>query len=334
MQRVCGEYVSNEVLEYLNNLGVFPKHLSPPEITHFELSSIRGKSATARLDMGGFGISRFAFDHYLYEQARARGVSIELNKEVTSIAKDGDEFILATSDSNYRCDLVVGAFGKRSRLDVSFNREFLQQRSPYVGVKYHVIADHPRHLVSLHNFPGGYCGVAAIEHGKTNLCYLVNRERLKQFKDVQQLEEHVLTTNPILRKIFSSATFIDRKPMVINEISFQTKTAVEEHVLMAGDSAGMVAPVFGNGMAIAIRAGMVAGRLASEFCKGNISRKELEDRYTAEWNKLFSRRLIMGRAVQRLFGSHLTSSATVELMRHVPVFAKAIIRGSHGQTFS
>ena len=69
------------------------------------------------------------------------------------------------------------------------------------------------------------------------------------------MERQVLLKNPHLKRIFSEADFVFGRPEVINEISFETKDPVENHILMAGDAAGMITPVCGNGMAIAIHSG-------------------------------------------------------------------------------
>src|SRR6185436_4667961 len=80
--RVCGEYISNEVIPYLEFLSAFPTSLSPARISRFQLTSTKGSMAVLPLDLGGFGISRYAFDHYLYTLASQRGVAFRLGNEV------------------------------------------------------------------------------------------------------------------------------------------------------------------------------------------------------------------------------------------------------------
>ncbi|WP_317046535.1 NAD(P)/FAD-dependent oxidoreductase [Adhaeribacter arboris] len=74
--RVCGEYISNEVKPFLNQMGVDLEALRPANINQFLLSSPAGKTLTAPLDLGGFGVSRYCFDEYLYQLAQARGCSL------------------------------------------------------------------------------------------------------------------------------------------------------------------------------------------------------------------------------------------------------------------
>ncbi len=82
LHRVCGEYVSNEAVPFLKLHGLYPDEFSPPQIKSLLLSSISGRKAVIPLDVGGFGISRFTFDAYLFQKAGAAGVECMLNTEV------------------------------------------------------------------------------------------------------------------------------------------------------------------------------------------------------------------------------------------------------------
>ena len=49
--RVCGEYVSNEVLDFLKRHQLFPDFLDLPLMETFEFSDTQGKSARLPLDL-------------------------------------------------------------------------------------------------------------------------------------------------------------------------------------------------------------------------------------------------------------------------------------------
>lgn len=331
--RVCGEYVSNEVVPFLKSAGLYPGQFNPPVISKFQLSSVTGKSEVMPLDLGGFGISRYSFDHFLYERAKELGVEFILNDEVEAVQFSNDCFQVKTLRLETEAEVVIGAFGKRSKIDYQLNRNFIRQRSPYVGVKHHIHSDHPQDLIALHNFPGGYCGISNIEEGKTTLCYLSHRDNLRAYGSISEMEEKILFRNPLLRSIFSNSEFLFKKPEVINEISFATKAPIENHMLIAGDAAGMIAPLCGNGMAMAIRSGKILSEKVKQYAEGAMTRENLERSYEAEWKKHFKKRLWMGRQIQRLFGSALASNLAVNLAINVKLLAKAIIRNTHGDPF-
>lgn len=330
--RVCGEYVSNEVTPYLKTRNLFPHSFNPPAITTFQLSSIDGRTKLMPLDLGGFGISRYVFDNLFYESAGNLGVEFRLNTEVTGVDFQRDEFRIQTSNESWDADLVIGSFGKRSRVDRAMGRKFLH-RSPYVGVKYHVRTAHPPELIALHNFPGGYCGISNVEEGRSTLCYLTHASNLRQYKSVSEMERRVLWRNPLLKTIFNESVSLFGKPEVINEISFETKSPVHEHVLMAGDAAGMIAPLCGNGMAMAIQSARLLVQEALPFVAGTIRRNEMEENYRRRWQREFAVRLWRGRQIQKLFGRELTSRIAVSLVMNIPPLARSIIRNTHGPTF-
>jgi len=331
--RVCGEYISNETIPFLKSLDLFPSEFNPPSITKFQLTSVNGKSAQLPLDLGGFGISRYAFDDFLFRKAVEKGVKYFLNTEAEQVDFGQNQFQVKTGENMLHGDVVIGSFGKRSRLDIAMKRPFIQKRSPYAGVKYHIRTDQPADQISLHNFKDGYCGISQVEDQKFTLCYLTHRDNLKKYGNIKSMEEAVLYKNPFLKSLFFNSEFLYERPEVINEISFATKLPVENHVLMAGDAAGMITPLCGNGMALAIHSAKVMSELILKFCDGEISRMQLESLYERKWTSLFARRLWAGRQIQQLFGAEWTSNLAVNLMGKAKPIAGFLIRQTHGNPF-
>ena len=164
--KVCGEYVSNEVLPYLRRLGADPAELAPAAISQFLLSSPGGRTLSSPLDLGGFGVSRYRLDEFLYRRGLARGVTFHLKSTVTDVAFDpaANEHRVTLADGRQlTARVVLGTYGKRANLDRQLQRSFFAQRSPYLGVKYHLrLPGFPRDVIALHNFADGYAGISAI----------------------------------------------------------------------------------------------------------------------------------------------------------------------------
>jgi flavin-dependent dehydrogenase len=333
--KVCGEYLSNELIPFLRKNNLFPDHLNPSSITQFQFSSIRGRSYEMPLDLGGFGVSRYALDSFLLEQARAAGVTVRERETVTSVNFATDHFELKTASGiEMEARFVIGAYGKNGNLDKKLNRNFTRKRSPYIGVKYHVRTDFPTNKIALHNFDGGYCGLSSIENEKYNLCYLGSRESLRTHGSIEAMEAAVLKKNPYLNDILSNSEFLFKKPEVINEFSFKPKSLIENHILMSGDTAGLITPLCGNGMAIAIHsAKMLAETIISSKGAGDTRRSLVEKEYQTKWNTQFKARLWRGRQTQLLFGSKLTSEIAVSLMKNSSFIARQIMKGTHGEPF-
>lgn len=333
--RVCGEYISNEVVPYLKSLEAYPQELRPSSIRKFQLTSVNGKTVSLPLDLGGFGISRYQFDNFLFQRAKQLGVEFLLDTEVDTVSFANDRFTIHTHQENQEADVVIGSFGKRSKLDIQLQRSFTQQRSPYVGVKYHIrLKDFPEDLIALHNFQDGYCGISRVEGNVVNLCYLTHRDNVRRHGNLRAMEESVLFRNPFLKNIFENAEFLFIKPETINEISFETKAPVEGHILMAGDAAGMITPLCGNGMAIAIHSAKILSEHVVRFCRDEYySREQLENNYSKAWKRHFAIRLWAGRQIQHLFGNVWTSNAAVNLARYTQPAANFLMKQTHGAPF-
>ena len=330
--KVCGEYISNEVLPYLNWLDLKIANLYPATITKLEFSTVNGKTIKSILPLGGFGISRYTLDEYLYKKAIANGCKI-IQDLVEGIAFEDEAFIVTTSNNTIlKAKIVIGAFGKRSIIDQKLNRNFIHKKSPWLAVKGHYSGDFPSDLVGLHNFKGGYCGVSKVEGDVINICYLADYETFKKFKNVEEYQNNVVSQNPHLKTIFEKSNLLFEKPLTIGQISFEKKQAVENHVLMIGDTAGLIHPLCGNGMAMAIHSAKIVSELVEKYYTNEIkSRNELEEKYIQEWNFNFKKRLKMGRLLSNLLQKQKLSGVLMRILIGFPFLLPKIIKKTHGK---
>lgn len=333
--RVCGEYISNEVLPFLESLNIHVSELEPSSLTQLSLTSVSGKILQVPLPLGGFGLSRYKFDNLLFQHAEKLGVKFIFEK-VIDVRFNEDKFKLTLSDNRiYESAIAIAAYGKRSNLDQKLKRRFFYHRSPYLGVKYHIKTDLPDNLIRLDNFEGGYCGVCKIEEDKYSLCYLSETSNLKKYAGISKMEEQVLFKNPHLKHLFKNSEFLFEKPEVINEISFERKTLVEDHLLFCGDAAGMITPLCGNGMAIAIHSGKILAESIIRFAgkAKTFDRTALERDYEQRWKKQFALRLKSGRLIQKLFGNTHISNLSVSALSKFPSFIRLLVKKTHGKAF-
>ena len=333
--KVCGEYISNEVLPYLNYLQIDVFALGAKTITKFEVSTAKGKLIKANLPLGGFGISRYALDNALYQMAKEKGVTVLQDTVVDLEFYDGHFKVTTKVHERYISELVIGAYGKRTNLDIKLDRKFVKSKSPYLAVKTHVKGDFPNDLVALHNFEGGYCGVSKVEDDSINLCYITDYNAFKKFKNLEDFQQHVIFKNEHLKSIFGSSISVFDSPLTISQISFDQKLPVEKHILMCGDSAGMIHPLCGNGMSMAIRSAQIAATLIIKYFEKEIkTRDELERQYKKEWNKAFKNRLKVGHVVANLFNNTQLSELSIGVLKKMPFLVPYIIKQTHGKPMS
>lgn len=332
--KVCGEYISNEVLPYLNWLGLDMTSLSATAINKLQLSTVYGKSICTELPLGGFGISRYELDYFIYLQLIKNGVNVIIDT-VNDVVFKNDRFEISTSLGHYyTAKQVFGAYGKRSTMDVKLDRPFIKKKSYYLAVKAHYKGDFPQDLVALHHFNGGYCGVSMVENQKLNICYLADYNSFKAYKNIDAYQKEVLYKNQNLKQIFEQSEALFEAPLTISQVSFTKKSKIENHMLMIGDSAGLIHPLCGNGMAMAIHSAKIASELMIEFKNGAINRAEMETNYEKLWGQNFNGRLKMGSMLSTLFRNQKTTNFFISGITKAPFLLNQIIKKTHGDQIS
>jgi flavin-dependent dehydrogenase len=219
---------------------------------------------------------------------------------------------------------------------VKWKRKFLSSTKDrnYVGVKYHVRTDWPEHLIGLHNFSGGYAGISKIEEGKYCFCYMVASEYLRAAANsLHDLEWSLLCMNPHLKSLMNSMDRVEGFPVTISQIGFEIKGVIENDMLMLGDAAGMITPLCGNGMSMAMHSGKMAAELLHLYLSGQMKKEEMFDSYRKQWHSAFNGRMKMGRKIQPFFGKPRITNAFVQLFRNFPFLAQPVIGRTHGRPF-
>ncbi|PHR11973.1 MAG: FAD-dependent oxidoreductase [Aequorivita sp.] len=328
--KVCGEYVSNEILPYLKLLGINPLSEGAKQISKFQITDTQGNPITAQLPLGGFGISRYTFDNLLYEAIRSK-VDIIFDTAEKVFFKENLFQVKTQNKKSLEGNLVVGAFGKRSNIDSFLNRKFMGQNSPWLAVKAHYEYEFAEDTVALHNFNGGYCGLSKTETGAVNACYLATFKSFKKYGGIEAFQKKELSKNPFLNKFFNNAKPLFDKPLTISQISFQEKKPVENHIFMVGDSAGLIHPLCGNGMAMAIRSAQIFSEIYIEaYHNEKLDKKTMEEKYKAQWQSEFEERLKTGRFIQKLLMNPFASKLGFAMVKTFPSLVPMIIEKTHG----
>ena len=336
--RVCGEYISLESRDFLQSLGLPLAGMHLPVISRLLVTSPNGNAIQQHLDLGGMGISRHLIDYELYKLAKATGVHIEEGVKVDDIHYANNSFTIYSAMGIIQASVAAGCFGKRSNIDVKWKRKFVSAKNKglnnYIGVKYHIKTEWPDDLIALHNFKDGYCGISKVEDGKCCLCYLTTAQNLKENgNSIAALETNVLEANPRLKNILNNADKLFTEPVTIAQISFATKKQVENNVMMIGDAAGMITPLCGNGMSMALHGSKLAFQAIEKFLHNEINRHEMETQYSREWKIQFSKRLAMGRIIQQLFGKPWVTNLFIKIVKPFPRVIKFLVKQTHGKPF-
>lgn len=333
--KVCGEYISNESIPFLRSLGVELEGRNLPQIAELFMSAPSGLSVKRPLDIGGTGLSRYALDGELAQLATAAGVQVQSGVKVQAVRFEEDRFLVDTSSETVSARVAIGAYGKASNIDAQLRRKYKapDERSTFIAVKHHIRADFDERVVEMHNFPGGYCGMSAIEDGKVNMSYISRVANLKAHGSIAAMERQVLSTNPFLKKYFDIADFLFEKPLTISHLYFEIREPVVANMLLPGDAAGSIAPLSGNGMSMAFQSAKIAASAVLPYLSGDCSRAAMEERYTAGYRAAFSRRITIARSVNFFFGKPPLTDLGFLLFKLMPSLVDMTGSMIHGKPF-
>jgi menaquinone-9 beta-reductase len=132
--------------------------------------------------------------------------------------------------------------------------------------------------------------------------------------------------NPYLGRWLSGSTMVTERWLSISEVPFIAKRPVVNEILMAGDAAGLIAPLAGDGIALALHSGLIAGKFASKFLDGQISGDRLLDEYAGIWRNQFQSRFRLSWTLQPLMFVPVLSSTALKILRAAPQLGNYLIR--------
>ena len=174
---------------------------------------------------------------------------------------------------------------------------------------------------------------------KSNLDTKLNREFTKEAKSGKNyigIKYHINIDFPndlIELHNFQKAEFLFEEPLAISQIKIGFKNAVENHILMLGDTAGNIAPLNGNGMSMAMRSSFFMNQLLVDYFNGKYSRSELETTYEHFWMKQFKKRVAFSVFLQRLLKNTTMTNFAIMLLKAIPFLRNSIVKSTHGKPF-
>jgi menaquinone-9 beta-reductase len=232
--KVCGEFLSPEVLPILAGLGLERAFLdlAPAPMRRVVLNFGRSEKRFA-LPEAAYGLSRFALDHFLLESSKSLGAEV-------------------VRESAGRPDIVaVGRGALPSANGAKGKRLF--------GFKAH-FAGPVNDAVELYFFPGGYVGVNPVEGGLTNVCGLGPEDLLRKLDfSVDALISRVPALQTRVSPLKRAWDWLFVGPLV-----FENRLNTSLDAYYAGDALSFVDPFTGSGMLSALHSGALAGGLLAQ----------------------------------------------------------------------
>lgn len=331
VHKLCGEFLSVEVIENFANLGILDevKAIGAHPIHHAVLTDTSGETFEHSLPGTALGLSRYQLDPLLFNRAAAVGADCKEGTVVREISGDfASGFRVVSSGGEFTSRMVLAAHGKRSPLDTQLKRPFARRKSPWVAFKSHCDGLDLPGTIELHAFPGGYCGLSMIETGQVNLCW-IGHEKILQASADRNLP-NALYENPALRDRLDHLVCSPAVRTRLSQISFELKGNFDGDICMIGDTAGMITPLCGDGMAMALRSAEIAVPLVSGYLEGILNSAQFKQQYQRNWQREFKLRLQLGRMIHQAFIQPKIAQASLQVCRSVPAIGHWIIQNTRG----
>ncbi len=270
--KLCGDTLNPGALRLLASLGLSPDDLT----TALPLDGMRvtgpGASVVAKYRDGqnGVSVTRDVLDAWLLDQAIAAGARFEagLTVEGALTHETAGEMTVrglvlrdqAGMVTRMPANVTIGADGRRSAVarSVRLTRQPVSPRRWAYGTYFSGASGcdvRPGAVGEMHVRPGWYCGVAPLADGRVNVCVVTNRR--EDAGDPLALIRRYLNADPELRRRFAGAECV-APVAVLGPLAVDVDSAGLTGLFLAGDAAGFVDPITGDGLNLALCGGVLA----------------------------------------------------------------------------
>lgn len=262
--RVCGEFIAGLDDATIDALALEPLLEDAPRHGDM-LWHIGGREVGfSRLPRPAIGISRNALD-----------------------ARMADEFIRLGGELRLRsrADFERGAEGW---LDATGRRP---TRGGWAGMKVHLAGFETRAPLEFHLGRNAYVGASAVESGDVNVCGLFRPPIVGVGSGVARMLAHLHACGlAALAERMGNATEVPGSFCAVAGLGFASWPAARRGPAV-GDSAGMIPPFTGDGMAIALQGGVAAATPLADYASGACSWREAAVRVAKVTCRKFALRL-------------------------------------------
>jgi flavin-dependent dehydrogenase len=280
--KLCGDTLNPGTLALLRRLGLADS--LPAASLRLEgmiVTGERGASVTCRYGPGvhGLAMARHDLDAALMRTAVGAGVRFEEGVLVRGPLVDHSRpaarvrgVVLAGRDGRdlrVPAPLVIAADGGSSRLAraLGLAASPARPRRWAIGTYFDGVSCVGA-FGEMHVRRGRYIGVAPAASGTVNVCLVVPRGvRLDEPAGVLR---RTIADDAALRDRFASARML-AAPVVLGPLAVDVPVPGAPGLLLAGDAAGFIDPMTGDGLRFAIRGGELAGEVALAAFAGHVA---------------------------------------------------------------
>ncbi len=307
-------------------------------VAGMRLTGPGGVSVEARYGPGrdGRAITRRTFDAWLLTQAMAAGARVDEGVAVTApILAAGHESrvtgVWATSGRGaprpLEARIVIAADGRRSRLASALA---LASRPKWprrwaIGAYFEGVRD-TGDCGEMHVRAGHYLGVAPVPGGLTNACLVEpHLPGAGGWGNPAVRLRSALAADALLAPRFASARQVSPAVM-LGPVAVDAPRAGVHGLLLAGDAAGFIDPMTGDGIRLALRGAELAAEVALEVLDGRLTPGQAARVLLVRRRKAFGAKWAFNRSMRRLVDSERGLAAAATMARLAPGLFTQVVR--------
>lgn len=268
--KLCGDSVNPGAMAILLRLGLGAVVDGGLPVDGMIVTSEAGARCEGRYGNGHQGcmISRHRLDQAFLAAARAAGACVDEGVLVQAPAVDdgrvsGVEVSVADRRHVLRARLVIAADGASSRVAraLGLAQHARRPRRWAAGAYFEDVAPGGGvgRFGEMHLRAGRYIGIAPLPGGVTNAC-VVTADRAA-LRDPARLLTDTLHADLQLADRFARARMVTR-PVCLGPLAVEATGGGAPGLLLAGDAAGFIDPMTGDGLRFALRGGELAAHAA------------------------------------------------------------------------
>ena len=269
--KLCGDTVNPGTIAILTRLGMASSiERCGLAIEGMRLSGENGVVVEGRYppDIAGRALLRRDFDWMLLQDAIAAGAQFEPATPVRgAVIEDGRVAGVRVHGGDVRAHVTIAADGRHSTIAFGLGLASHpgRPRRWAAGAYIDVAGDESsRRFGEMHVRGGHYIGIAPVPGGLTNVCLVTPwHAGDAPLGDPRNRIVDALSRDPLLRDRFAGARF-ETTPVVMGPLAVDTREQALDGLLLAGDAAGFIDPITGDGLRFAIRGAELAAIAAVE----------------------------------------------------------------------
>ncbi len=268
-RKPCGEALFGSGAKELRDLKLNQAALEPRPLSHIRFHA-GGNSAEAPLPGGAIGVRRGLLQPALWAAARSAGVELRAGTSVIGIEDiESAAPKLRTAEGAIEARIVVAADGLHSRLRRETGLASGKPSDRY-GVTGHVTLRKPvTNVVDIFIERGYELYVTPVSETSVNVALLLHHKAMLRFKgDTASGFRSIVAAHPFFRDGFD----LDDKPLVAGPFARATSKSWKGSLLLAGDAAGFLDGISGDGMSAAfVGAHLCADAVDAYLTDGDIT---------------------------------------------------------------